>query len=116
MLNILLMSASAFPSSQDVHIPQDVPSPQAFPSPREVVDTAQVVRNQIPDSTSVPSSELGKELGKIKDSLLSYQQQASELIGKPLTEVDQISLRYWMTMIRKTEQTLVLFSLLKEKR
>ena len=89
-------------------------------NPKYVADTAGTVVKLIPDSTSVPSTKLGKEflkeLEKNKVSLQSYQQQASELIGKPLTEVDQISLRYWMTMIRKTEQTLVLFSLLKEKR
>ena len=118
----LSMSAQDFPSPQVFHGPQAFPSPQvfpippqAFPSPGEVVDTAQVVRNQIPDSESVSLPEL-QELDKLRSSLQSYQQQASELVDKPLTEFDQLSLRYWMTMIRKTEQTLVLFSLLKEKR
>jgi hypothetical protein len=90
-------------------------STQDFPSPAEVVETAKVVMNQFPDSESVLLPEL-QELDKLRSSLQSYQQQASELVDTPLTEFDQLLLRNWMAMIRKTEQTLVLFSLLKGKK
>ena len=114
---LLSMSAQDFPSPPEAFpSPQDFPiPPHDFPSPHEVVETARFVANQIPDSKSVPLSEKEQqELDELRSSLQNYQQQASELVDQPLTKVDQITLRYLMTMIRRTEQTLVLFSLLKK--
>ena len=114
---LLSMSAQDFPSPPEAFpSPQDFPiPPHDFPSPHEVVETARFVANQIPDSKSVPLSEKEQqELDELRSSLQNYQQQASELVDQPLTKVDQITLRYLMTMIRRTKQTLVLFSLLKK--